>query len=253
MISLLVWQQRITIFTPLAEPDPFNLVCFLGGGRSMCVSHSVVIIQMFQTPALIVISIAATRMHRSLTDFADSGYNASCLPCSRLILTATNVAVLRLSFPARFWGGARRKKMPNGSSHRQFRRIEWKWPCKSRPRTARLLTWANVAKNLVLIAWIASRKTDLSFWAPATTLRTVSRKNEPQKSMLWYFVDYYPWCFCSSTYSLLALIVLSNVDYISSWFWVILYYRARWQPWSVSQLAQKHVHDHSPFSLRTIL
>ena len=36
----------------------------------MCASHSAAIIQMFQTPTLIVMSIAATRMHRSLTDFA---------------------------------------------------------------------------------------------------------------------------------------------------------------------------------------
>ena len=58
--------------------------------------------QMFQTPALIVMSIAATWMHRSLTDYADSGYSASCLPCSHLMLTATNIAAVRLSLSARF-------------------------------------------------------------------------------------------------------------------------------------------------------
>ena len=43
----------------------------------MTVSHAVPIIQMFQAPATIVMSIAATRMHRSLTDFSHSGYYAS--------------------------------------------------------------------------------------------------------------------------------------------------------------------------------
>jgi hypothetical protein len=52
----------------------------------MYVPHSVPIIQMFQAPALIVMSIAATRMHRSLTDFANSEYNASCLLRSFLML-----------------------------------------------------------------------------------------------------------------------------------------------------------------------
>ena len=53
----------------MGKPDPLNLVCFLGGRRYMCVSHSTPIIQMFQTPALIVMTIAATRMHRSFFFF----------------------------------------------------------------------------------------------------------------------------------------------------------------------------------------
>ena len=72
----------------MGKPDPLNLVCFLGGRRYMCVSHSTPIIQMFQTPALIVMTIAATRMHRSLTDFTYSGYYASRLLSTVLPLSA---------------------------------------------------------------------------------------------------------------------------------------------------------------------
>jgi hypothetical protein len=47
----------------------------------MSVSHPVPVTQMFQTPGLVVMSIAATRMHRSLTDFFnESGYCASRPP-----------------------------------------------------------------------------------------------------------------------------------------------------------------------------
>ena len=42
--------------------------------RYMGVSHAVLVTQMFQTPAVIAMSIAATRIHRSLTDFGYSGY-----------------------------------------------------------------------------------------------------------------------------------------------------------------------------------
>ena len=45
----------------------------------MSVSHPVFITQIFQFPAVIVMSIAATRMHRSLTDFAHSGYHTPSL------------------------------------------------------------------------------------------------------------------------------------------------------------------------------
>ena len=45
----------------------------------MCVSHPVPITQMFQSPAVIAMSITATRMHRSLTDFGHSGYDTSLL------------------------------------------------------------------------------------------------------------------------------------------------------------------------------
>jgi hypothetical protein len=72
----------------------------------MYVPHSVPIIQMFQAPALIVMSIAATRMHRSLTDFANSEYNASCLLRSFLMLTAAAIAVLRSSISPWLEGGA---------------------------------------------------------------------------------------------------------------------------------------------------
>jgi hypothetical protein len=74
---------------------------------------------MFQTPALIVMSIAATRMYRSLTDFSDIKYYAFCLLRSVLILTTAVVAGLsvRIQLP----GGARQIQIPNGSSQRQFR------------------------------------------------------------------------------------------------------------------------------------
>jgi hypothetical protein len=75
--------------TPFAKPDPFDLVCFLRGLLLHMFLIFSTIIQMFQTPALIVMSIAATWMHRSLTDYADFGYSASCLPCAHLMLTAT--------------------------------------------------------------------------------------------------------------------------------------------------------------------
>ena len=88
----------------------------------MCVSHHPLpIIQMFQTPALIVMTVAATRMHLSLIDFANTGYYASHFLHSALMLTAADVAVLMLSIPTRLIRGARRLEIPNRSSHRQFR------------------------------------------------------------------------------------------------------------------------------------
>ena len=54
----------------------------------MSVSYSApIVLQMFQTPTLIVMTIAATRMHRSLTDFTYSGYYTSRLLCSVLLLS----------------------------------------------------------------------------------------------------------------------------------------------------------------------
>ena len=79
-IPSLVYPQRMTNSIPLGKPDPFNLVRSLGGRHPHEFSHLVLAIQMFQTPALIVMSIAATRMYRSLTDFTStSGYYASRL------------------------------------------------------------------------------------------------------------------------------------------------------------------------------
>src|ERR1700761_7204794 len=106
----------------LGKSEPFNLVRFKGVSCYVCVSHHPVpITKLFQTPALIIMSIAATRMHRSLTDFTCSGYHASHLLCSVLILTAADAVVLRPWMPTRLGRGARGKEIPNGSSHRQIR------------------------------------------------------------------------------------------------------------------------------------
>ena len=87
----------------------------------MCVSHNpVLIIQMFQIPALIVMTVAATRMHLSLTDFANTGYCASHFLRSALTLSAANVAVVIPSIPAQLRRGVQRMQIPNGSSHSQF-------------------------------------------------------------------------------------------------------------------------------------
>ena len=124
-----------------------------------CVSHhSVLTIQMFQTPALIVMTVAATRMHLSLTDFANTGYDASHFLRSALMLTAADIAVVMRSIPARLGRGARRIQIPNGSSQCPFRRPGWRWPCTSPPRTIRMQIWANV----VSMAQIADHRTNLS-------------------------------------------------------------------------------------------
>ena len=47
---------------------------------------------MFQTPALIVMTISATRMYRSLIEFSDLGYYTIYLLRSVLMLTAANVS-----------------------------------------------------------------------------------------------------------------------------------------------------------------
>ena len=46
---------------------------------------------MFQSPALIVMTIAATRMYRSLIEFSDLGCYTSCIFRSVLVLTAVSV------------------------------------------------------------------------------------------------------------------------------------------------------------------
>jgi hypothetical protein len=51
---------------------------------------------MFQTPALIVMTIAATRMYRSLIEFSDHRYYASCVLHSVFMLTAADVALLSI-------------------------------------------------------------------------------------------------------------------------------------------------------------
>jgi hypothetical protein len=71
--------------------------------RYMSVSHPIPITQMFQPSGFVVMSIAATRMHRSLTDF--TGYYASLLFRSVLVLTAAEVAVLLI--PIRLVGHTR--------------------------------------------------------------------------------------------------------------------------------------------------
>ena len=53
----------------------------------MTVSYPSPFTQMFQTPAVIAMSIAATRMHRSLTDFSHSVYDTFPLLRSALMLT----------------------------------------------------------------------------------------------------------------------------------------------------------------------
>ena len=113
---------------------------------------------MFQTPALVVMSIAATRMYRSLTDFTDSRYYPFCLLHDVLMLTAADVAVLRLSMPTRLGRGARRMQIPNVLSQCQFRPAGWRWPCTGLPRTIRLRTWANMHR-MVRTAQIACHRT----------------------------------------------------------------------------------------------
>jgi hypothetical protein len=139
--------------------------------RYICVSHPVPIPQMFQTPALIVMSIGATRIHRSLTDYTNSEYYPSCLVCSVLMLTAADVEALRLSKSIQLGGDARRSQISNRSSQREFPSTWWRWSCTSHPRIIRLRGWA-------WVAWIASHRTSHSCWTLATTWRTVSREDE---------------------------------------------------------------------------
>jgi hypothetical protein len=65
---------------------------------------------MFQPPALIVMTIAATRMYRSLIEFYDHGYCTSCLLRSVLMLTAGDVSLVSLPFELE--GGAGRIQNP---------------------------------------------------------------------------------------------------------------------------------------------
>ncbi len=68
---------------------------------------------MFQTPALIIMSIAATRMYRSLTDFTTNELYAfrATLLRSALLLTTAEVTVH--SVPLR--AGPRQVQIPNES------------------------------------------------------------------------------------------------------------------------------------------
>jgi hypothetical protein len=61
---------------------------------------------MFQPLTLIVMTIAATRMYRSLIEFSDLRYYTSCLLRSILMLTAADVSLLSLPFELE--GGAGR-------------------------------------------------------------------------------------------------------------------------------------------------
>lgn len=87
--------------------------------------------QMFLLPAIIVMVIAATRMHRALSDFAYSRYRAAPL---RSVLMLTFAAVVVLSILIRPGGGTRRFQIL-GHSQRQLRSNEWRWPCIRLPRT----------------------------------------------------------------------------------------------------------------------
>ena len=51
---------------------------------------------MFQAPALIWMTIAATRMYRSLTDFPDSWYYTFRVLRRVVVLTAAEVAVVSI-------------------------------------------------------------------------------------------------------------------------------------------------------------
>jgi hypothetical protein len=68
---------------------------------------SIPIMQMFQTPALVVMTIGATRMHRSLVDFANSEYYASYFLFFSFILTAADITVARVSTSTQPGSGAR--------------------------------------------------------------------------------------------------------------------------------------------------
>ena len=57
--------------------------------------HSLSAIQMFQPLALIVMTIGATRMHRSLTEFYELGYSTSYLHFV-LMLTVTDVSLFSI-------------------------------------------------------------------------------------------------------------------------------------------------------------
>jgi hypothetical protein len=77
------------------------------------------VLQMFQAPALIWMTIAATRMYRSLTDFPDSGYYTSRVLRHVVILTAAEVAVLLM--PLRL-----RLQIPNKSSKCKYLSTGWR-------------------------------------------------------------------------------------------------------------------------------
>ena len=79
---------------------------------------------MFQPPALIVMTIGATRMHRSLIEFYELGYSTSYLLYSVFMLTVTNVSLF--SIPFSLEGGARRTQHPTYASQRQFRSTGWR-------------------------------------------------------------------------------------------------------------------------------
>jgi hypothetical protein len=80
------------------------------------VSQPVLITQMFQTPAVIAMSIAATRMHRSLTDFSHSGYHTSPPPfCHH-----TNCGRCRRSLGTVGSCSTRREQTANSDPNRKF-------------------------------------------------------------------------------------------------------------------------------------
>ena len=98
-------------------------------------SHPVPITQMFQSPAVIAMSITATRMHRSLTDFGHSGYHPHPLLHFALTLTAVDDAGLRIAI--QLLGSRRRIRIQVGNSQRQFRSTGGRWPCTCLPGTVR--------------------------------------------------------------------------------------------------------------------
>ena len=60
---------------------------------------------MFQLPALIVMTISATRMYRSLIEFSDLGYSTSYILHPVIMLTVTYVSLFSIPFGLK--GGAR--------------------------------------------------------------------------------------------------------------------------------------------------
>ena len=101
---------------------------------------SVLITQMFQTPALIGMTIAATRMYRSLTDYSGSRYLAYCQ--SRLVIILTTAKVLALSLPISLGS-----QIPNRSSKCDSSPAGWMSPHTRLPRIVlRPKTWATICR-----------------------------------------------------------------------------------------------------------
>jgi hypothetical protein len=79
ILSRPMYQQRM--LTVLPNPEVFDIVCSLFAIPVKNNSYflSVLATQIFLMPALIIMSIAATRMHRSLVDFCSADVYAILL------------------------------------------------------------------------------------------------------------------------------------------------------------------------------